>query len=100
MRCEEPLHGVSSEHVIIKIGFTVPIILLIPGLCLRLLCLNFIVKICCSSLLQNFKQQWFGFIQVLMNILSTRGALERGVCLDALVSIMLDSSSNQMVWCC
>ncbi|KAL8127772.1 hypothetical protein AgCh_014627 [Apium graveolens] len=35
-------------------------------------------------------------IQVLMKILSTRGALERGVCLDALVSIMLDSSSNQM----
>lgn len=35
-------------------------------------------------------------IQVLMNILSTRGALVRGVCLDALVSIMLDSSSNQM----
>lgn len=47
-----------------------------------------------------FKQQWFGFIQVLMKILSTRGALERGVCLDALVSIMLDSSSNQMVWSC
>ncbi|KAL1822306.1 hypothetical protein ACET3Z_009084 [Daucus carota] len=35
-------------------------------------------------------------IHVLMNILSTRGALERGVCLDALVSLMLDSSSNQM----
>lgn len=35
-------------------------------------------------------------IQVLMNILSTRGALEQGACLDALISIMLDSSSNQM----
>ncbi|KAK0591505.1 hypothetical protein LWI29_003010 [Acer saccharum] len=35
-------------------------------------------------------------IQVLMNILSTRGELEQGACLDALVSIMLDSSSNQM----
>ncbi|GLT41513.1 hypothetical protein SLA2020_155700 [Shorea laevis] len=35
-------------------------------------------------------------IQVLMNILSTRGVLERGACLDALISIMLDSSANQM----
>ncbi|KAL5738665.1 hypothetical protein ACOSP7_031426 [Xanthoceras sorbifolium] len=35
-------------------------------------------------------------IQVLMNILSTRGELEQGACLDALISIMLDSSSNQM----
>ncbi|KAK7842757.1 uncharacterized protein LOC112023722 [Quercus suber] len=35
-------------------------------------------------------------IQVLMNILSTRGVLEQGACLDALVSIMLDSSANQM----
>ncbi|KAK9292028.1 hypothetical protein L1049_019982 [Liquidambar formosana] len=35
-------------------------------------------------------------IEVLMNIVSTRGALEQGVCLDALVSIMLDSSANQM----
>lgn len=32
-----------------------------------------------------------------MNILSTRGVLEQGACLDALVAIMLDSSSNQMV---
>ncbi|KAL5736950.1 hypothetical protein ACOSQ2_031738 [Xanthoceras sorbifolium] len=34
-------------------------------------------------------------IQVLMNILSTRGELEQGACLDALISIMLDSLSNQ-----
>ncbi|KAH1034238.1 hypothetical protein GYH30_054578 [Glycine max] len=36
-------------------------------------------------------------IQVLMNILSTRGVLEQGACLDALISLMVDSSSNQMV---
>ncbi|KAK2992769.1 hypothetical protein RJ640_023282 [Escallonia rubra] len=35
-------------------------------------------------------------IEVLMNILSTRGALEQGVCLDALIAIMKDSSANQM----
>ncbi|KAJ7982638.1 putative Impaired sucrose induction protein [Quillaja saponaria] len=35
-------------------------------------------------------------IKVLMNILSTRGVLEQGACLDALISIMVDSSSNQM----
>ncbi|XP_027355284.1 uncharacterized protein LOC113865115 isoform X2 [Abrus precatorius] len=35
-------------------------------------------------------------IQVLMNILSTRGVLEQGACLDALISLMVDSSSNQM----
>ncbi|KAK9082466.1 hypothetical protein Syun_031390 [Stephania yunnanensis] len=35
-------------------------------------------------------------VQVLMDILSTRGVLERGACLDALISILLDSSSNQM----
>ncbi|KAH7854081.1 hypothetical protein Vadar_009867 [Vaccinium darrowii] len=35
-------------------------------------------------------------IQVLMNVLSTRGVLEQGACLDALISIMLDSSANQM----
>lgn len=32
-----------------------------------------------------------------MDILSTRGVLEQGACLDALISIMLDSSANQMV---
>ncbi|KAF5734514.1 Cell division control protein 14, SIN component [Tripterygium wilfordii] len=35
-------------------------------------------------------------VPVLMNILSTRGVLEQGACLDALISIMLDSSANQM----
>lgn len=35
-------------------------------------------------------------ITVLMNILSTRGVLEQGACLDAFIAIMLDSSSNQM----
>ncbi|CAN1180309.1 hypothetical protein LINPERHAP2_LOCUS34706 [Linum perenne] len=36
-------------------------------------------------------------IQVLMHILSTRGVLEQGACLDALVAIMMDSSANQVV---
>ncbi|KHN35211.1 Pentatricopeptide repeat-containing protein, mitochondrial, partial [Glycine soja] len=36
-------------------------------------------------------------IQVLMNILSTRGVLEQGACLDALISLVMDSSSNQMI---
>ncbi|XP_054811459.1 uncharacterized protein LOC129312775 [Prosopis cineraria] len=35
-------------------------------------------------------------IQVLMNILSTRGVLEQSACLDALISIMVDSPPNQM----
>uniref|UniRef100_A0A7N0RDA2 Impaired sucrose induction 1-like protein n=1 Tax=Kalanchoe fedtschenkoi TaxID=63787 RepID=A0A7N0RDA2_KALFE len=35
-------------------------------------------------------------VQVLMNLLATRGALEQGACLDALISIMLDSSPNQI----
>ncbi|KAI5648416.1 hypothetical protein M9H77_34421 [Catharanthus roseus] len=35
-------------------------------------------------------------IPVLMNILSTRGVLEQGACLDALISMLLDSSANQM----
>lgn len=35
-------------------------------------------------------------IEILMDILSTRGVLEQGACLDALISIMLDSSANQM----
>ncbi|GLU12057.1 hypothetical protein SLE2022_287660 [Rubroshorea leprosula] len=38
----------------------------------------------------------FKAIQVLMNILSTQGVLEQGACLDALISITLDSSANQM----
>ncbi|XP_073039563.1 uncharacterized protein [Primulina eburnea] len=35
-------------------------------------------------------------IAVLMSIWSTRGVLEHGACLDAFITIMLDSSSNQM----
>ncbi|XP_048422064.1 uncharacterized protein LOC103957409 isoform X1 [Pyrus x bretschneideri] len=35
-------------------------------------------------------------IQVLMNILPTRGVIEQGACLDALIAFMLDSSANQM----
>ncbi|XP_048229534.1 uncharacterized protein LOC8260673 [Ricinus communis] len=35
-------------------------------------------------------------IEVLLHILSSRGAAEQGACLDALISIMMDSSSNQM----
>ncbi|CAN1160147.1 Protein DEFECTIVE IN MERISTEM SILENCING 3 [Linum perenne] len=35
-------------------------------------------------------------IQVLMHILSTRGVLEQGACLDALIAIMMDSSANQV----
>ncbi|KAF9616436.1 hypothetical protein IFM89_029690 [Coptis chinensis] len=38
----------------------------------------------------------FKAIEVLMDILATRGVLELGACLDALISIMLDSSANQM----
>ncbi|KAL8210910.1 hypothetical protein R6Q57_005347 [Mikania cordata] len=38
----------------------------------------------------------FKAVQVLMNILATRGVVEQGACLDALISIMLDSSINQM----
>ena len=32
-----------------------------------------------------------------MNILTTRGPTEQGMCLDALISLMLDSSPNQIV---
>nr|CAG26907.1 impaired sucrose induction 1-like protein [Mesembryanthemum crystallinum] len=35
-------------------------------------------------------------ILVLMNILSNRGVLEQGACLDALIALMLDSTANQM----
>ncbi|XP_029123289.1 uncharacterized protein [Elaeis guineensis] len=37
-------------------------------------------------------------IKVLINILSTRGVLEQEACLDALLALMLDCSSNQMVF--
>lgn len=35
-------------------------------------------------------------VTALMNILSDHGVLEQGACLDALIAIMMDSSSNQM----
>lgn len=35
-------------------------------------------------------------VKVLLNIISTGDALVQGACLDALISLMLDSSSNQM----
>ncbi|KAL5726848.1 hypothetical protein ACHQM5_000098 [Ranunculus cassubicifolius] len=38
----------------------------------------------------------FKAIEVLMDILLTRGVVERGACLDAFISIMLDSTPNQM----
>ncbi|KAF5800539.1 putative Cell division protein Cdc14 [Helianthus annuus] len=38
----------------------------------------------------------FKAVQVLMNILATRGVLEQGACLDALIAIMMDSSINQL----
>lgn len=38
----------------------------------------------------------FKAIPVLMNMLSNRGVLEQGACLDALISTLLDSSANQM----
>ncbi|KAK1325604.1 hypothetical protein QJS10_CPA01g02468 [Acorus calamus] len=37
----------------------------------------------------------YNAISVLMNILSTRGILEQGACLDALISLLLDCSANQ-----
>ncbi|PKA46530.1 hypothetical protein AXF42_Ash012663 [Apostasia shenzhenica] len=37
-------------------------------------------------------------VKVLINILSRRGALEQGVCLDALISLMLESSANQLAF--
>ncbi|KAL8160502.1 hypothetical protein V2J09_002039 [Rumex salicifolius] len=33
---------------------------------------------------------------ILLNVLSTRGVLEQGACLDALIALMLDSTANQM----
>ncbi|KAK1304251.1 hypothetical protein QJS10_CPB11g00680 [Acorus calamus] len=38
----------------------------------------------------------YNAISVLMNILSTRGILEQGACLDALISLLLDCSVNQI----
>uniref|UniRef100_A0A1D1YRA8 Cell division control protein 14 n=1 Tax=Anthurium amnicola TaxID=1678845 RepID=A0A1D1YRA8_9ARAE len=39
--------------------------------------------------------QQLNAVKVLVNILSTRGALEQGACLDAFIALMLDSSVNQ-----
>ncbi|CAN6480678.1 unnamed protein product [Victoria cruziana] len=38
----------------------------------------------------------YGGMKVLLTILSTRGALEQGACLDAIVSLMLESPANQL----
>lgn len=57
-------------------------------------------KLDLSGLIRFFTYYFFFLSiidQVLMNILSTRGVLEQGACLDAFIAIMLDSSSNQMV---
>ncbi|KAG2609131.1 uncharacterized protein LOC120702467 [Panicum virgatum] len=46
---------------------------------------------CCTALAHKYKA-----VKVLLNILASRGPTEQGVCLDALISVMLDSPSNQM----
>ncbi|KAL6606290.1 hypothetical protein ACP70R_041943 [Stipagrostis hirtigluma subsp. patula] len=45
----------------------------------------------CTALAHKYKA-----VKVLLNILGSRGPTEQGVCLDALISLMLDSPSNQM----
>jgi len=45
----------------------------------------------CTALAHKYKA-----VKVLLNILANRGPTEQGVCLDALISVMLDSPSNQM----
>ncbi|CAN6208911.1 unnamed protein product [Urochloa humidicola] len=45
----------------------------------------------CTALAHKYKA-----VKVLLNILASRGPTEQGVCLDALISLMLDSPSNQM----
>lgn len=37
-------------------------------------------------------------VEILINILSNRGTLEQGACLDALISLMLESSANQLAF--
>ncbi|PKU81598.1 uncharacterized protein LOC110092721 [Dendrobium catenatum] len=37
-------------------------------------------------------------VKVLINMLSNRGTLEQGACLDALISLMLESSANQLAF--
>ncbi|KAM0909225.1 hypothetical protein ACQ4PT_014942 [Festuca glaucescens] len=45
----------------------------------------------CTALAHKYKA-----VKVLLNILASRGPTEQGVCLDALISLMLDSPSNQI----
>ncbi|KAK3131491.1 hypothetical protein QOZ80_6AG0507140 [Eleusine coracana subsp. coracana] len=45
----------------------------------------------CTALAHKYKA-----VKVLLNILASRGPTEQGVCLDALISLMLDSPTNQM----
>ncbi|EER89112.1 uncharacterized protein LOC8068375 [Sorghum bicolor] len=45
----------------------------------------------CTALAHKYKA-----VKVLLNILASRGPAEQGVCLDTLISLMLDSPSNQM----
>uniref|UniRef100_A0A0D9WLB9 Uncharacterized protein n=1 Tax=Leersia perrieri TaxID=77586 RepID=A0A0D9WLB9_9ORYZ len=45
----------------------------------------------CTALAHKYKA-----VKVILNILANRGPAEQGVCLDALISLMLDSPSNQM----
>lgn len=45
----------------------------------------------CTALAHKYKA-----VKVLLNILASRGPTEQGVCLDTLISLMLDSPSNQM----
>ncbi|PAN26045.1 hypothetical protein PAHAL_4G343000 [Panicum hallii] len=45
----------------------------------------------CTALAHKYKA-----VKVLLNILASRGPTEQGVCLDALISVMLESPSNQM----
>ncbi|KQK19673.1 uncharacterized protein LOC100825438 [Brachypodium distachyon] len=45
----------------------------------------------CTALAHKYKA-----VKVLLNILASRGPTEQGVCLDALISLLLDSPSNQI----
>ncbi|EEC79919.1 hypothetical protein OsI_21473 [Oryza sativa Indica Group] len=45
----------------------------------------------CTALAHKYKA-----VKVILNILANRGPAEQGVCLDALISLMLDSPPNQM----
>ncbi|KAG8069466.1 hypothetical protein GUJ93_ZPchr0006g41031 [Zizania palustris] len=45
----------------------------------------------CTALAHKYKA-----VKVILNILANRGPAEQGICLDVLISLMLDSPSNQM----